>query len=49
VRLPPSHRLTVVSSRDYLRRRQQPERIDDLRRHACLRMRSSNGSITPWS
>ena len=49
VRLAPSHVLTVVGSPDYLRRRQRPECIDDLRRHACLRMRSSNGSITPWS
>jgi DNA-binding transcriptional LysR family regulator len=39
----------VVGSLDYLRRRQRPERIDDLRQHACLRMRRSNGSITPWS
>jgi DNA-binding transcriptional LysR family regulator len=49
VRLAPSFPLTVVGSPDYLRRRQRPERIDDLRRHACLRMRRSNGSITPWS
>jgi DNA-binding transcriptional LysR family regulator len=49
VRLTPSHPLTVVASPDYLRRRQRPERIDDLRRHACLRMRRSNGSIAPWS
>src|ERR1700726_4534594 len=49
VRLTPSHPLTVVGSPDYLRRRQRPERIDDLRRHACLRMRRSNGSIAPWS
>jgi len=41
--------LTVVGSPDYLRRRQRPELIDDLRRHACLRMRRSNGSIAPWS
>jgi DNA-binding transcriptional LysR family regulator len=26
-----------------------PQRIDDLRQHACLRMRRSNGSIAPWS
>ena len=45
VRLAPSHPLTVVGSPDYLRRRQRPELIDDLRRHACLRMRRSNGSI----
>ncbi len=49
VRLTPSHPLTVVGSPDYLRRRQRPESVDDLRRHACLRMRRSNGSIAPWS
>ena len=49
VRLTPSFPLVVVGSPDYLRRRQRPERIDDLRRHACLRMRRSNGSIAPWS
>jgi len=38
----------VVGSPDYLRGRQRPERIDDLRGHACLRMRRSNGSIAPW-
>jgi DNA-binding transcriptional LysR family regulator len=49
VRLTPPFPLIVVGSPDYLRRRQRPELIDDLRRHACLRMRRSNGSITPWS
>jgi DNA-binding transcriptional LysR family regulator len=49
VRLTPSFPLAVVGSPDYLRRRQRPELIDDLRQHACLRMRSSNGSIAPWS
>jgi DNA-binding transcriptional LysR family regulator len=49
VRLTPSFPLAVVGSPDYLRRRQRPERIDDLRQHACLRMRRSNGSIAPWS
>jgi DNA-binding transcriptional LysR family regulator len=39
----------IVGSPDYLRRRKRPERIDDLRQHACLRMRRSNGSIVPWS
>jgi DNA-binding transcriptional LysR family regulator len=38
----------VVGSSAYLRRRKRPERIDDLRDHACLRMRRSNGSIAPW-
>ena len=49
VRLTPSLPLAVVGSPDYLHRRRQPERIDDLRGHACLRMRRSNGSIAPWS
>jgi DNA-binding transcriptional LysR family regulator len=34
---------------DYLRRHKRPERIDDLRQHACLRMRRANRSIAPWS
>jgi DNA-binding transcriptional LysR family regulator len=49
VRLRPPLALAVVGSPDYLRRRQRPELIDDLRRHACLRLRRSNGSIAPWS
>jgi DNA-binding transcriptional LysR family regulator len=49
VRLTPSFPLSVVGSPDYLRRRLRPERIDDLRQHACLRMRRSNGSIASWS
>jgi hypothetical protein len=32
--------LAVVGSPDYLRRRKRPERIDDLRQHACLRART---------
>jgi DNA-binding transcriptional LysR family regulator len=48
VRLTPPFPLVVVGSPDYLRRRKLPERIDDLRDHACLRMRRSNGSIAPW-
>lgn len=48
VRLTPPFPFVVVGSPDYLRRRRQPERIDDLRDHACLRRRRSNGSITPW-
>ena len=49
VRLTPPFPFVVVGSPDYLRRPGRPERIDDLRRHACLRMRRSNGSIAPWS
>jgi DNA-binding transcriptional LysR family regulator len=49
VRLTPPFPLAVVGSRDYFRRRQPLERIDDLRHHACLRVRRANGSIAPWS
>src|SRR5882672_2256252 len=45
VRLTPPFPFVVVSSPEYLRRCKRPERIDDLRQHACLRMRRSNGSI----
>jgi DNA-binding transcriptional LysR family regulator len=49
VRLTRPFPIVVVGSPDYLRRREQPQRIDDLRLHACLRMRRSDGSIAPWS
>jgi DNA-binding transcriptional LysR family regulator len=49
VRLTPSLPLVVVGSPEYLHRRGRLEQIDDLRQHACLRMRRSNGSIAPWS
>src|SRR5437763_12147024 len=49
VRLSPPFPFVVVGSPEYLRRQRRPERIDDLRQHACLRMRRSNGSIAPWS
>src|SRR5215831_4528135 len=49
VRLRPPFPFVVIGSPDYLRPRKRPERIDDLRQHACLRMRRSNGSIAPWS
>jgi DNA-binding transcriptional LysR family regulator len=49
VRLTPPFPFVVVGSPEYLRRQSQPDRIDDLRRHACLRMRRTNGSIAPWS
>ncbi|HUB49306.1 MAG TPA: LysR family transcriptional regulator [Acetobacteraceae bacterium] len=48
VRLTPPFSFVVVGSPDYLRQRKPPERIDDLRDHACLRRRRSNGSIAPW-
>jgi DNA-binding transcriptional LysR family regulator len=49
VRLTPPFPLLVVGSPDYLQGRKRPEHIDDLRNHACLRLRRSNGSIAPWS
>jgi DNA-binding transcriptional LysR family regulator len=49
VRLTPPFPFLVVGSPDYLRQRKRLERINDLRQHACLRMRRSNGSIAPWS
>ena len=48
VRLTPPFPFVVVGSPDYLRLRKRPERIEDLRGQACLRMRRSNGSIAPW-
>src|SRR5436190_4117413 len=49
VRLTPPFPLVSVGSPEYLRRLGRPERIEDLRQHACLRLRRSNGSIAPWS
>ncbi|RVD54934.1 LysR family transcriptional regulator [Mesorhizobium sp. M7A.F.Ca.ET.027.03.2.1] len=48
VRLTPSFSFVVVGSPDYLKRHGRPERVDDLRNHACLRLRRSNGAIAPW-
>jgi DNA-binding transcriptional LysR family regulator len=48
VRLTRPFPFVVVGSPDYLRRRTPPERIDDLRDHACLRLRRANGSVAPW-
>src|ERR1700678_4094609 len=49
VRLSPPFPFVVVGSPEYLRRRGRPGRLDDLRQHACLRIRRSNGSIGHWS
>jgi len=49
VRLTPPFPFVVVGSPDYLRSRKRPERVDDLRQHACLRLRRTDGSIAPWS
>ncbi|HXS21979.1 MAG TPA: LysR family transcriptional regulator [Steroidobacteraceae bacterium] len=49
VRLTPAFRLIIVGSPAYLDRSGRPERPEDLRAHACLRLRRTNGAIAPWS
>ncbi|MFD1985060.1 LysR family transcriptional regulator [Mesorhizobium newzealandense] len=49
VRLTPPFSFVVVGSPDYLERHGRPERVEDLRHHACLRLRRSNGAIAPWA
>lgn len=49
LRLSAPFRFVVVGSPDYLARRPAPVRPDDLRDHACLRLRRAAGSIAPWS
>ena len=48
VRLTPSFRYAVVASAAYLDRRGRPEVPEDLRHHACIRLRRSNGAVAPW-
>lgn len=49
VRLTPPFPFVVVGSPDYLHRHEPPARVEDLRDHACLRLRRWNGSIAPWT
>jgi len=49
VRLSAPFPFVVVGSPEYLRRRNRPERIEDLRDQACLRIRRSNGALAPWT
>jgi DNA-binding transcriptional LysR family regulator len=49
VRLSPPFRLIVIGSPAYFARRGRPECPDDLRGHACLRLRRSGGALAPWS
>jgi DNA-binding transcriptional LysR family regulator len=49
VRLTPPFPFVVVGSPDYLHRHGSPARVEDLRDHACLRLRRWNGSIAPWT
>ena len=39
----------VVGSPGYLAAHGRPARLEELRHHACLRLRRSNGAIAPWS
>jgi DNA-binding transcriptional LysR family regulator len=49
VRLTPPFQLIVVGSPAYLARTARPTGADDLRHHACIRFRRSNGAIALWS
>jgi DNA-binding transcriptional LysR family regulator len=49
VRLTPPFPFVVIGSPDYFARNGRPKRVDDLRHHACLRIRRSNGMIAHWS
>src|SRR5258705_4081925 len=49
VRLTKPSRFSIVGSPAYLARSGRPERPDDLRQHACLRLRRSNGALALWS
>ena len=49
VRLSPPFRFVTVGSPAYFARNDRPEHPDDLRRHACLRLRRSNGAMARWS
>lgn len=49
IRLTSPFPFMVVASPDYLARAGRPERVEDLRNHACLRIRGSNGAIANWS
>jgi DNA-binding transcriptional LysR family regulator len=49
VRLSPPFRLIVVGSPAYFARCARPQRPDELRGHACLRLRRTSGALAPWS
>jgi hypothetical protein len=49
VPLTPPFRLIIVGSPAYFASRSRPICLDDLRQHACLRWRRSNGALAPWS
>jgi len=49
VRLTQPFPFIIVGSPDYLARSGRPQRPEDLRQHACLRIRRSNGGLASWS
>ncbi|HVX75689.1 MAG TPA: LysR family transcriptional regulator [Bradyrhizobium sp.] len=49
LRLTPPFPFVIVGTPAYLARSGRPERPEDLRRHACLRLRRSSGAIALWS
>jgi len=49
VRLTSPFRFIVVGSPAYFAGRDPPQRPEDLREHACMRLRRSAGAIAPWS
>lgn len=49
VRLTKAFPLIVVASPGYLKQRGRPKHLGDLRGHACLRMRRTNGAVAPWT
>ncbi|TDN67021.1 LysR family transcriptional regulator [Paraburkholderia sp. BL10I2N1] len=49
VPLTPPFRLIVVGSPAYFAEHSQPRHPNDLRQHACLRWRRSNGALALWS
>jgi DNA-binding transcriptional LysR family regulator len=49
VRLTPPFRFVIVGSPTYLARSGRPELPEDLRHHACLRIRRSGGGPALWS
>jgi DNA-binding transcriptional LysR family regulator len=48
VRLTSPFRFIVVGTPEYLARRGRPRRPEDLRDHACLRLRRSGGALALW-
>lgn len=49
VRLTKPFPFVIVGSPAYFARCGRPKRLDDLREHACLRLRRSSGALAPWS